>query len=262
MEGKGDQGTATTFEGYEGDGYVGWHLPKGVNEVELREVIRRIYDDRLTEEMLAPKFRFELLRLLLPSCPEKALASAKRNYSSYKNTNIIHHLLRVVPQLFIASIHYCDYGRCGPTTNLDEPVARCKRHLYDTRLERILFSHLGDRDMLHTQIDDLQAGKGYILESEHIREIKELEERHKQELEDETYKVAKKKEMEKVELEQQVGSLKHQIRMLLWQMKCSGMKLPQLSTELIANLGDSKSECSSCEKGEVERGSDTKGKGD
>ena len=38
----------------------------------------------------------------MPSCPKKALASAKKNYSGFKDTNIIYHLLRVVPQLFIA----------------------------------------------------------------------------------------------------------------------------------------------------------------
>ena len=71
-----------------------------------------------------------------------------------------------------------------------------------------------------------------MLESEHLREIKELKEKHKQELEDETYRVAKKKEMERVELEREVSDLKHQIKMLLWDMKCSGVKPSKAMNEL------------------------------
>ena len=71
-----------------------------------------------------------------------------------------------------------------------------------------------------------------MLESEHLREIKELKQKHKQELEDETYRVAKKKEMERVELEREVSDLKHQIKMLLWDMKCSGVKPSKAMNEL------------------------------
>ena len=60
-----------------------------------------------------------------------------------------------------------------------------------------------------------------------------MKEKHKQELEDETYRVAKKKEMEKVELEGKVGDLQHQIKMLLWDMKCSGVKPSKLKNELL-----------------------------
>lgn len=84
----------------------------------------------------------------------------------------------------------------------------------DTSTRVSFASHLEQRGELHKQIEDLEEGNGYMLESEHLREIKERKEKHKQELEDETYKVAKKKESEKVELERKVGDLKHQIRML------------------------------------------------
>lgn len=232
-----------TFEEYKGNGYPGWNLPKAINEVELREVINRIYDDKLTEEMLAPKFRFELLRLLLPSCPKKTLASAKKNYSGYKDTNIIYHLLKVVPQLFIASLHYSDYGRYGMTHNLDKLPPHTERHLYHTRLEKVIGLHLEERDELHKQIENLEEGKGYMLESEHIREIKELKEKHKQELEDETYRVAKKKEMERVELEREVSDLKHQIKMLLWDMKCSGVKPSKAMNELPPDTNETNESC-------------------
>jgi hypothetical protein len=62
--------------------------------------------------MLAPKFRFELLRLLRPSCPKLKLASV----------NVMYPLLRVVPQLFITNLHYSDHGRdsgAHMTHNLD-----------------------------------------------------------------------------------------------------------------------------------------------
>ena len=107
-----------------------------------------------------------------------------------------------------------------------------ERHLYHTRLEKVIGLHLEERDELHKQIENLEEGKGYMLESEHLREIKELKEKHKQELEDETYRVAKKKEMERVELEREVSDLKHQIKMLLWNMKCSGVKPSQAKNEL------------------------------
>ena len=62
-----------------------------------------------------------------------------------------------------------------------------------------------------------------------------LVQKHKQELDDETYRVAKKKEMEKVELEGKVGDLQHQIKMLLWDMKCSGVKPSKLKNGLLSN---------------------------
>ena len=56
--------------------------------------------------------------------------------------------------------------------------------------------------------------------------------------------VAKKKEMERVELEREVGDLKHQIRMLLWDMKCSGVKPSNLKNELLPlNTNETNESC-------------------
>ena len=76
-----------------------------------------------------------------------------------------------------------------------------------------------------------------------MREIKELKEKHKQELEDETYRVAKKKEMERVELEREVSDLKHQIKMLLWDMKCSGVKPSKAMNELPPDTNETNESC-------------------
>jgi hypothetical protein len=47
-----------------------------INE-ELHEIIRRIYDEKLTEEMMAPKLRYDLIRLLLPNVKKEIIANAK-----------------------------------------------------------------------------------------------------------------------------------------------------------------------------------------
>ena len=129
------------------------------------------------------------------------------------------------------------------THNLDKSPPYNERHLYHTRLEKVIGLHLEERDELHKQIENLEEGKGYMLESEHLREIKELKEKHKQELEDETYRVAKKKEMERVELEREVGDLKHQIKMLLWDMKCSGVKPSKAMNELPPDTNETNESC-------------------
>ena len=63
MEQKEPQGNNELFMEYKGKGYSGWALPKEVNEAELREVIHRIYDEKLSEELIAPKFRYKLFHL-------------------------------------------------------------------------------------------------------------------------------------------------------------------------------------------------------
>ena len=70
--------------------------------------------------------------------------------------------------------------------------------------------HLNNRDELGEQIQDLEEGKGYMLESEHRREMKELKQQHHEELEEETYQVAKKKEKEKFVFGKENYSLKHE----------------------------------------------------
>ena len=194
-----------------------WGIPQPVVAPELHEIIRRIYDENLTEDMLAPKMKYDLLRLLLPSCPHKVITNAKKNQSNLKDTNLQYHLLKLVPRLFIAALHYRNYDRAQAEGDLMEKKVM---KVFDNRFQWMIECHLKERDTLYEQIMDLETGKGYVLEADHYREIKELKRLHREELEEETYQVAKKKEKEKVEMEMESGNLKHAIRMLEFKMKC------------------------------------------
>lgn len=60
--------TFCEFMEYKGTSYSAWNLPIAVDEVELHEVIHRIYDEKLSEELIAPAFRHKLFhpqRLIL-----------------------------------------------------------------------------------------------------------------------------------------------------------------------------------------------------
>ena len=82
---------------------------------------------------------------------------------------------------------------------------------------------------LRDEMENLESGKGYMLEDDHYDEIKQLKKKHREELEEEVYQLAKKKEKEKFDLEKENCHLKHQLKKLEMEMKClaqQGIKLP------------------------------------
>ena len=227
MEQKEPQENNELFMEYKGKGYNGWTLPKEVNEAELREVIHRIYDEKLSEELIAPKFRYKLFEMLMPDCPKKAIESARKNHSSKKPDNIQYHMQKLIPQLFVAAIHYSDYDRVSRSDiKIDEPLPKRQRLLYQNRLEKIIAFHLERKEELRDEIENLESGKGYMLEDDHYDEIKELKKKHREELEEEVYQLAKKKEKEKFDLEKENCHLKHQLKKLEFEMQCLATTSP------------------------------------
>ena len=53
-----------------------------------------------------------------------------------------------------------------------------------------------------------------------------MKKKHREELEEEVYQLAKKKEKEKFDFEKENCHLKHQLKQLDFEMKCHGIKLP------------------------------------
>ena len=185
-----------------------------INE-ELHEIIRRIYDEKLTEEMMAPKLRYDLIRLLLPNVKKEIIANAKKNKSNLKETNLQYHLIQLVPALFIASLHYRENERAGMTTEMmAPPQLRRQREMCDYRFQAMILESLAKIDRLEYQIEDLEEGKGYMLESEHRRVMKELKQQHREELEEETYRATKKSSNESFEFEKENYQLKMEIKIL------------------------------------------------
>ena len=92
--------------------------------------------------------------------------------------------------------------------------SRKQKLLYDNRFNQMIGRSLAKVDRLEYQIEDLEEGKGYMLESDHRREMKELKQQHREELEEETYQVAKKKEKEKFQMEIDISHLKHENEIL------------------------------------------------
>ena len=210
-----------------------WNTDTPLPHAELHEIIKRIYDEKLSEEMFAPKLRYELLRFLLPDCPLKAFKSARGNHSGYKKDNILYHLVRLVPQLFIAGLHYRNYGRQGSESrDLGEPCKtyRPTKIMYENRLEQLVSRHFEHRGELEDQIEALEMGKGYMLEADHHCEMKEMKRKHREELDEVTYQQGKKMEMKKGEMINEIGSLKHEIRKLEFEIKCLNQSNGHVST--------------------------------
>ena len=134
MESKDTQGIQLFEATADGD----WSNPhQPVCSPELNEIIRRIYDEKLTDETIAPKMKYELIRLLLPDCPRQVIANAKKNQSSLKPTNLQFHLLKLVPQLFIAALHYRNYDRAQHTEDMMEQFSKARQQLYKERHKRV-----------------------------------------------------------------------------------------------------------------------------
>jgi hypothetical protein len=200
-----------------------WNTDTPLPHAELHEVIKRIYDEKLSEEMFAPKLRYDLLRFLMPDCPSQTIKNARKNHSSRKKDNIQYHLLKLVPQLFIAGLHYRNYERQGnESRDLMEPCKtnRPQRIMYETRLEQLVSRHFSHRGELEDEIEALETGKGYILESVHREEMKEIKIKHREELEEVTYQQGKKMEMKKEEMTDKINFLEGEIRKLMFEIKC------------------------------------------
>ena len=70
------------------------------------------------------------------------------------------------------------------------------------------------------QIEALEMGKGYILESAHREEMKEIKRKHREELEEVTYQQGKKMEMKKEEMTHKINFLEGEVRKLMFEIKC------------------------------------------
>ena len=82
-----------------------WNTDTPLPHAELHEVIKRIYDEKLSEEMFAPKLRYDLLRFLMPDCPSQTIKNARKNHSSRKKDNIQYHLLEMGKGYILESVH-------------------------------------------------------------------------------------------------------------------------------------------------------------
>eukprot|EP01046_Picozoa_sp_COSAG06_P035305 COSAG06_NODE_3782_length_4911_cov_2.138612_4_plen_87_part_00 len=76
------------------------------------------------------------------------------------------------------------------------------------------------RGELEDEIEALETGKGYILESVHREEMKEIKRKHREELEEVTYQQGKKMEMKKEEMTDKINLLEGEVRKLMFEIKC------------------------------------------
>ena len=97
---------------------------------------------------------------------------------------------------------------------------RPQRIMYETRLEQLVSRHFSHRGELEDEIEALETGKGYILESVHREEMKEIKIKHREELEEVTYQQGKKMEMKKEEMTDKINFLEGEIRKLMFEIKC------------------------------------------
>ena len=84
---------------------------------------------------------------------------------------------------------------------------------------KVLHSHLAKKEELIDEIEKLESGKGYMLEEDHLNEIKELKKAHQEELDEEVYQLTKKNDSVMLRFEKENCDLKHQVRMLEMKVK-------------------------------------------
>ena len=142
----------------------------------------------------------------------KVIQNAKRNHSTKKENNILFHLVRALPRIFIASLHYTEQEREG------EPSCRLwTRHR--TFLDRIK-EHTKELEDLYEEIEDVKEGKGMMDKSEHDEEIKELKQKHRDEMGATSRKLNKENESTRIQYRQAMYQMKHEIKLKDMEIKC------------------------------------------
>ena len=188
--------------------YKKQELPKE----ELETFIQRVYEDELASDLLAPNEVYTLIQLLCPKCDANVIKNAKRNHSSKKANNILFHLVRAVPRLFIASLHYTEQERD------DEPSFRF-RSRYRTFHDRIK-EHQEELEQLYEEMENVKEGKGMMNKSEHDDEIKELKRKHRDEMDAIKRKMSKEIESTKIQYNKSMCRMKHEITLKDMEIKC------------------------------------------
>ena len=180
-----------------------YHKKQEIPKEELEVFIQRIYEEELASDLLAPNEVYTLIQLLCPKCPPKVIKNAKKNHSSKKADNILFHLVRALPRIFIASLHYTEKER------EDEPRFRF-RSRYRTFHDRIK-EHTDELQELYEEMEDVKEGKGMMNKSEHDEEIKELKQKHRDEMDAMKRKLNKENESTKIQYSQAMFQMKHEI---------------------------------------------------
>ena len=179
---------------------------------ELETFIQRIYEEELASDLLAPNEVYTLIQLLCPKCDPKVIQNAKRNHSSKKANNILFHLVRAVPRLFLASLHYTEQERD------DEPRFRF-RSRHTTFHDRIK-EHLEELQQAYEEVEDVKEGKGMMNKSVHVDEIKELKRKHRDEMDAIKRKMSKEIESTKIQYNKSMCRMKHEIKLKEVEIKC------------------------------------------
>ena len=192
--------------------YKTYYKKQEIPKEELETFIQRVYDEELASDLLAPNEVYTLIQLLCPKCPPKVIKNAKKNHSSKKADNILFHLVRAVPRLFIASLHYTEKEREG------EPSFRF-RSRHRTFHDRIK-EHTDELEELYEEMEDVKEGKGMIDKSEHDEEIKELKQKHRDEMDAIKRKLNKDTESTKIQYSQAMYQMKHEIKLKDMEIKC------------------------------------------
>ena len=129
-----------------------------------------------------------------------------------KADNILFHLVRAVPRIFIASLHYTEKER------EDEPRFRF-RSRYRTFHDRIK-EHTDELQELYEEMEDVKEGKGMMNKSEHDEEIKELKQKHRDEMDAIKRKLNKENESTKIQYSKIICHLQHEIKLKDMEIKC------------------------------------------
>ena len=189
-----------------------YHKKQELPKEELETFIQRVYEDELASDLLAPNEVYTLIQLLCPKCDPKVIQNAKRNHSSKKANNILFHLVRAVPRLFIASLHYTEKERDG------EPRFRfrSRTRTFHDRLKE----YQEEIDELYEEIENMKEGKGMMDKSEHDEEIKELKQKHRDEMDAIKRKLNRENESTKIQYNKAMYHLKHEIMKKDMEIKC------------------------------------------
>ena len=149
-----------------------------VNTMNKRQELEQFMDVCLAryqaDEDVKVKDIVNIIKILAnDQLPEKTINNVGKNFSKYKPDNILYHLLRIIPKLFIASLH------CDPPVDPDT-LCPISGHNFKTKfLSRRLQEPLDEISKLEKKLDEERDNNHFDEMMDYKNQNKELKEQEK-----------------------------------------------------------------------------------
>jgi hypothetical protein len=150
-------------------------MVKTMNKRQELEQLMDVCLARYNEgDTVKPKDTINIIKILADdTLPQKTINNVGKNFSKYKPDNILYHLLRIIPKLFIASLH------CDPPVDPDT-LCPISGHNFKTKfLSRRLQEPLDEISKLEKKLDEERDNNHFDEMMDYKNQNKELKEQEK-----------------------------------------------------------------------------------